>query len=87
MVSYPQALMLSETSGSVPSRMSLAVSSHWPLVSSTWSPTLTWRTPSPTAQTTPEASEPPMWKSSGWPWRCRIPMTSTGLPSEDHTLL
>src|SRR5829696_1360976 len=40
-------------------------------------------TPSPTLQTMPEASEPPMWWSSfGWERK-----TDTGLPSAAHTLL
>src|SRR3954447_22048756 len=39
-------------------------------------------TPSPTFQTTPEASEPPMWWSSAWERN-----TDTGLPSAAHTLL
>src|SRR3954447_4753875 len=39
-------------------------------------------TPSPTAQTIPDASEPPMWWSS-WRWR----KTDIGLPSAAQTLL
>src|SRR5213596_249570 len=39
-------------------------------------------TPSPTFQTTPDASEPPMWWSSSWERK-----TETGLPSAAHTLL
>src|SRR5215217_6561543 len=40
-------------------------------------------TPSPTFQTMPEASDPPMWWSSfGWERK-----TDTGLPSAAHTLL
>src|SRR3954454_17592677 len=39
-------------------------------------------TPSPTFQTIPEASEPPMWCSSWWERN-----TDTGLPSAAHTLL
>src|SRR3954447_12154105 len=39
-------------------------------------------TPSPTFQTTPEASEPPMWWSSAWERK-----TETGWPSAAHTLL
>src|ERR1700743_484334 len=42
-------------------------------------------TPSPTFQTIPEASEPPMW----WPYSggSPEPETETGLPSEAQTLL
>src|SRR5215217_1936994 len=39
-------------------------------------------TPSPTFQTIPEASEPPMWWSSSWAVN-----TDTGWPSAAHTLL
>src|SRR4051812_29436170 len=39
-------------------------------------------TPSPTFQTTPEASEPPMWWSSAWERK-----TETGCPSAAQTLL
>src|ERR671930_2324446 len=42
-------------------------------------------TPAPTFQTTPDASEPPMWwPQSGW---SPYPNTDTGLPSAAHTLL
>src|SRR4029079_15716005 len=42
-------------------------------------------TPSPTFQTIPEASEPPMWwPYSGW---SPYPKTETGLPSAAQTLL
>ena len=51
----------------------------------TSSPTFQRVTPSPTFQTMPEASEPPMWwPNSGW---SPYVMTDTGWPSAAQTLL
>jgi hypothetical protein len=44
-------------------------------------------TADPTAHTTPDASEPPMWKSSGSPFFCRVLITSIGTPIAAQTLL
>src|SRR5918996_2782388 len=60
--SYPQILNEGWNMGS--SRRS-ASRSHCPLWTTTWSPTFQYVTASPTAYTTPEASEPPMWNSVG----------------------
>src|SRR3954469_4484550 len=54
----------------------------WLQWTTTSSPGFQRVTPSPTFQTTPEASEPPMWWSSAWERN-----TDTGLPSAAHTLL
>ena len=53
----------------------------------TSSPTATLVTSWPTAQTMPEQSLPPAWKSSGSPIRCRSAITSTGVPRAAQTLL
>jgi hypothetical protein len=60
---------------------------HMPQWTTTSSPTLTFSTADPTAHTTPDASEPPMWKSSGSPFFCRVLITSIGTPIAAHTLL
>lgn len=85
--SYPHTVCEDDVAGSAPSRMSSALSSHWLPSSTTSSPGFSVRTSSPTAHTTPEPSEPPMWKGSVSPRRARAATTSTGWPSAAQTLL
>ncbi len=87
LVSYPQMRALGAVIGSPPATMNGSAVSHCPQCTTTSSPTRTLSTPSPTAYTTPEASLPPMWKSSSAPALRRAAMTSTGRPSAAHTLL
>src|SRR3954469_20104423 len=54
----------------------------WLQCTTTSSPGFQRVTPSPTFQTMPDASEPPMWWSSAWERK-----TDTGLPSAAQTLL
>ncbi|CAM5570620.1 hypothetical protein SGLAM104S_09837 [Streptomyces glaucescens] len=67
--------------------MSSAFSSQRLASTTTSSPSRTPRTSSPTAQTIPDRSEPPMWKSSVAPAFWRAAITSSGEPSAAQTLL
>src|SRR6202140_8076 len=87
LVSYPQIRALGAMIGSPPEVIHGSAESQTPQWATTWSPTRTPSTPSPTAQTMPEASLPPMWKSSLSPAFRRAATTSTGRPSAAQTLL
>ena len=87
LVSYPQMRALGATMGSPPDWIQGSPASHTPQCATTWSPTFTLVTPSPTAHTMPEASLPPMWNGSASPAFTRAATTSTGRPNAAHTLL
>src|ERR1022692_699455 len=87
LVSYPQMRALGAMIGSPPRVIQGSAASQTPQCATTWSPTLTLSTPSPTAQTIPDASLPPMWKFSVSPALRRAATTSTGRPSAAQTLL
>ena len=79
--------VLSASIGSLPERTQGSSERHQPLCTTTSSPTLTFFTSRPRAQTIPEQSLPPAWKSSGSPVRFRSAITSSGVPSAAQTLL
>ena len=79
--------VLSASIGSFPASTQGSSGRHQPLWTMTSSPTATFRTSLPTAQTMPEQSLPPAWKSSGSPIFWRSPITSTGVPRAAQTLL